>query len=178
MLRSPWTPSPSTTPASTSVWPSMLLPMHGRQGFDQCVAVNRASGQQVYSLTAYVNVTGTLRHYTVANRLQNMPVQEFLPARRYASAGTNYGPVSVCCLCRSQVGVLSKRTDGLIWFLAWGLLSTSTTLCFKEIQVSAKNNVTSLWNFFLSSGLRKFRHGISIVKTCYQLSSRKVDAGP
>jgi len=28
----------------------------------------------------------------------------------------------------------------------------------------------------LNSGLRKFRHGISIVETCYQLSSRKVDA--
>jgi len=35
---------------------------------------------------------------------------------------------------------------------------------------------TSLWNFVLNSGLRKFRHGISIVETCYQLSSRKVDA--
>ena len=31
-------------------------------------------------------------------------------------------------------------------------------------------------NFVLNSGLGKFRHGISIVETCYQLSSRKVDA--
>ena len=29
---------------------------------------------------------------------------------------------------------------------------------------------------FLNSGLRKFRHGISIVETCYLLSSRRVDA--
>ena len=39
-----------------------------------------------------------------------------------------------------------------------------------------KNKVTSLWNFVLNSGLRKFRHGISIVEAYYQLSSRKVDA--
>ena len=37
----------------------------------------------------------------------------FLPARRYASAGTSYGPVTVCSSVRlfylSQVGVLWKR---------------------------------------------------------------------
>ena len=42
--------------------------------------------------------------------------------------------------------------------------------------VISKNKDTSLWNFVLNSGLRQFRHGISIVETCYQLSSRKVDA--
>jgi len=135
----------------------------------------------------------------------------FLPARRCASAGTSYGPVSVSvCLsvCLSQVGVLSKRMNGLVWFLTWGLLSTSLTLCFKEIRVSTKinscrsifwalaqevakcwqifdilrsidsaektfvtvNDITSpphytfIWNFFVNSGLRKFRHGISIVE--------------
>ena len=36
----------------------------------------------------------------------------------------------------SQVGVLSKWMNGLIWFLVWRLLSTSPTLCSKEIQVS------------------------------------------
>jgi len=30
-------------------------------------------------------------------------------------------------LCLSQVGVLSKEMNRLIWFLEWGLLSTSTT---------------------------------------------------
>ena len=34
---------------------------------------------------------------------------------------------------------------------------------------------TSLWNFVLNSGL-VFHHGMSIVETCYQLSSRKLDA--
>jgi len=43
-------------------------------------------------------------------------------------------------------------------------------------NVISKNKGTSLWNFVLNSGLRKFRHGISIVETCYQLSWRKVDA--
>ena len=46
----------------------------------------------------------------------------------------------------------------------------------KGNSVISKNNGTSLWNFVLNFGLRKFRHGISIVETCYQLSSRKVDA--
>ena len=46
----------------------------------------------------------------------------------------------------------------------------------KGNSVISKNKGTSLWNFVLNSGLRKFRHGISIVEPCYQLSSRKVDA--
>jgi len=70
--------------------------------------------------------------------------QTVFPARRYASAGTSYSPVSVClsvCVCLSGVGVLSKRMNGLIWFLAWRLFSTSLTLCFKESQVSTKIRV-------------------------------------
>jgi len=42
----------------------------------------------------------------------------FLPARRYASAGTRHGPVSVClCLsvCPSQVGVLKRRLNESSW---------------------------------------------------------------
>ena len=99
----------------------------------------------------------------------------FLPARRYVSAGISYGPVSVCLsVCLSQVGVLLKWLDGSSWFLAWRLLSTSPALCFKEIQVTAKIRALPLELFFLNSGLRKFRHGIIIDRTCYQLSSKKV----
>jgi len=66
----------------------------------------------------------------------------FLPARRYASAGTSYGPVSVSvCVCLSRVGVLSKWMDGPSWFLALRLLSTYPTLCCKEIQVSTEIRV-------------------------------------
>ena len=46
----------------------------------------------------------------------------------------------------------------------------------KRNSVISKNKGTSLWNFVLNSGLRKFHHSISIVETCYQLNSRKVDA--
>jgi len=57
------------------------------------------------------------------------------------SVGTSYGLVSVSVsmsVSLSQVGVLLKRMNGIIWFLACGLLSTSPTLCFKEVQVSTK----------------------------------------
>jgi len=59
-------------------------------------------------------------------------------ARCYACAVLAIGLCPSVCL--SQVGVLSKWLDGSSWFLAWRLLSTSPTLCFKEnkIQVSAK----------------------------------------
>ena len=67
--------------------------------------------------------------------------------------------------------------DGFIRFSARGHLSTSPALCFKEIQVSAKITVLDfLCNFLLNSEFRKFCHSISIVETCYQLISRKVDA--
>jgi len=46
----------------------------------------------------------------------------------------------------------------------------------KGNSVISKNKGISFWNFVVNSGLIKFRHSISIVETCYQLSSRKVDA--
>ena len=112
------------------------------------------------------------RQYHVVTKLTNQQNHKltvpFLPARRYASAGTSYGPVSgsvcqgcrgdgisipiptpypypwgstwgfpyprqTCCLCLSQVGVLSKRMNESGLVLAWELLSTYRTLCFKEI---------------------------------------------
>ena len=50
--------------------------------------------------------------------------------------------------------------------MAQRLLSTYHTLCYKEIQ---ENTNTSFWDFVLNSGLRKFRYGISVVKTCINL---------
>ena len=85
--------------------------------------------------------------------------------------GSSRGPVSVC---PSQVGVLLKWLDGSSWFVAWRLLSTSPTLCFKEIQVGLSAKITAL----LSGTFPKLRTWkISprhIDRTCYQLSSRKV----
>jgi len=47
-------------------------------------------------------------------RLSLQPMRLFLPTRRYASAGTSYGPVFVrLSVSLSQVGVLSKRLDRL-----------------------------------------------------------------
>jgi len=45
--------------------------------------------------------------------------------------------------------------------------------CVKRTFDYLQNKGTSLWNFVLNSGLRKLRQGISIVETCYQLSSKK-----
>jgi len=101
---------------------------------------------------------------------QHRPIR-FLPARRYASAATSYGPVSVC-LCLSQVGVLSKRMNESSWFLLWELPFT----VLKRYSCISKNKGASLWNFVPNSGLRKFLHVISIVETYYQLTSRKADA--
>jgi len=92
--------------------------------------------------------------------------------------GTSHGPVSVCL---SQVGVLSKwlNNRGGFWhvsFLPPSFQLPSFYTVLKGNSVIFKNKGTSLWNFFLNSGLRKFCHSISIVETCYQLSLSKVDA--
>jgi len=77
----------------------------------------------------------------------------------------------------SQVGVLLKRLNESSWF--WHVSFLPPVLhCVKRKFGYLQNKGSSLWNFVLNSGLRKFRHGISIVETCYRyrLSSRKVDA--
>ena len=72
-------------------------------------------------------------------------------ARRYASACTSHVRASVSVSVTSRCSI--KRNGLIDLFLAWRLLSISTTLYFKEIQVS-KNKGSSLWNFSLNSGLR------------------------
>ena len=47
---------------------------------------------------------------------------------------------------------------------------------YKAIRVSPVNKDASYWNFHPNSGLRKFRHSTSIVTTCRQLSTIKMDA--
>jgi len=96
----------------------------------------------------------------------------YFTARCYASA------VLAMALCPS-VSVTSRcsiETAGRIElvFGMWASFQPSYTV-LKGNSVISKTKGTSLWKF-LNSGLRKFRHGISIVETCYQLSSRKVDA--
>jgi len=61
--------------------------------------------------------------------------------------------------------------NGLIWFSAWRLLSTSPTLCFKEIQVSTKIRVSFPLELFSKLWTWKMiRHGISIVKRAINLA--------
>jgi len=99
----------------------------------------------------------------------------FLLARRCANAGrpTSYGPVSVSVT--NQCSIKTVKRIGL--FLARKLPSTYITLCFKEIQVPSKIRALPSGTLLQTrSGLKKFRHSISIVETCYRLSSKKVDA--
>jgi len=73
--------------------------------------------------------------------------------------------VALCLsVCPSQV-VLSKWHDRSSWFWRGGF-----------VQVSTEIRVLPCGTFIVNYGLRKFRHGISIVETCYHFSSRKVDA--
>jgi len=88
--------------------------------------------------------------------------------------GTSHGPVSVSVCHKSVFYQTSERIE--LVFGTWASFHPSYTV-LKEIRLFPKiRTLTSLWNFVLNSGVRKFRHGISIVETCYRLSSRKVDA--
>jgi len=96
--------------------------------------------------------------------------KQSLLARRNASAGTSYGPVSVT----SQCCVETVELIGLIFGMK-ASFNLSYLVLYRNLGIS-KNKGTSLWKFAPNSAFRKFHHSISIVKVCYQLSSRKVDA--
>ena len=88
--------------------------------------------------------------------------------------GTSHGPVSACLSVTSRCSIETDERIELVFGMRASFHTSYTVL--KGNLVISKNKGTSLWNFVLNSGLRKFCHGISIVETCYQLSSRKVDA--
>ena len=102
-----------------------------------------------------------------------------LPARLYASVVTSYGPVSMSmsvCVCHKSVFCRKGWTNQAGFWLGSFFRSVihSVTIKFRYLQK---------WGYFpleLCSKLwtvkRKFRHSISIVRMCYQLSSRKLDA--
>jgi len=77
------------------------------------------------------------------------------------------------CPCLPQVGVLSKWMDRIIWLLAWGLLSTSPTPCFKEIQVSTKTTVLPSGTFFQTPHTENFAPGISIIKRAISMAQER-----
>jgi len=85
-----------------------------------------------------------------------------------------HGRVSVRPSVTSRSSTKTAERIELV-FGMWASFHPSYSV-LKGNSVIFKNKDTSLWNFVLNSGLRKFRDGISIVETCYQLCSRKVDA--
>jgi len=98
----------------------------------------------------------------------------FLPARRCASADTSYGSVSVCLplsvrVCHKSVLYRNCWTNRAGFWHGTSFHLSQTVL--KGNAGISKNRGTSLWKFVLNSGLGKFRHGISIIETHYQLSS-------
>ena len=91
----------------------------------------------------------------------------FLPARRNASAGTSYGPVSAY-VCLSRVGVPLKWMAGSSWFLARTLIPTYPKLCYKKIQVSTKIKV-------LPSGTLPKTPDFENFASAYRSSKRVID---
>ena len=111
-------------------------------------------------MTAPVSATA----YGDANPSVRLPAWGFVifTARCYASAVLAMG------LCLSvRLSVTSRSSTKMaerieLVFGMWASFHPSYTV-LKEKSVISKNKGTSLWNFVLNSGLRKFRHGISIV---------------
>jgi len=104
-----------------------------------------------------------------------VPSPQIFTARCYASAVVAIGLcLSVRLSVTSRCSIETTERIELFFGMQASFHPSYTVL--KGNSVISKNNGTFLWNFVVNSGLRKFRHGISIVETCYQLSSRKVDA--
>jgi len=78
--------------------------------------------------------------------------------------------VSVC-VCLSQVAVFYRNEWTNRAGFGTGASFHPSYAVFEENSGISKNKGTSLWNFVPNTGLRKFCFGISIVETCYRLSS-------
>jgi len=74
----------------------------------------------------------------------------FLPARRYASAGTSHGPVSACLSVTSQSSI---ETAERIELFGRGASFDPSYTVFRRNSGIFKNEGTSLWNFVTNSGL-------------------------
>jgi len=106
--------------------------------------------------------------------LQILPTVAFLfTARCYASAVLAMALcLSVCLSVTSRCSIETAERIELVFGTQASFHPSYTVLNIFNIgnSVISKNKNTSLWNFVLKCGLRIFRHGISIVDTCYQLS--------
>ena len=83
-----------------------------------------------------------------------------LTARRCASAGTSYDTVSVCLSVTSRSSI---ETDKRIELVFW----------HRGIFLPVIHLLPVLWDFVPNSGLRKFRHGISIVERAINLARER-----
>ena len=107
-----------------------------------------------------------------------------LPAPCYASVGASHGRVSVClslCLCLSVTSWSSVETAGRIelGFGMWASFHLSYSVLKGNSRSISRNKGSLLWNFVAAETpdlkiilLRR----ISIIETCYQLSSTTADA--
>jgi len=80
----------------------------------------------------------------------------------------SYDPVSVC-LCQS-VSLTSRRSVETSGRIELGFFGTGA---YFNLSYTV---LTAVCNLVLNAGVRKFRHGTSIVATRCQLRSRKADA--
>ena len=88
--------------------------------------------------------------HTIGETASTTHRRTFLPARRYANAGTNYVTIrphrcypvslSVCLSLTSRCSIEMNGRVELVCLIC-RLLSTYPSLCYKEIQVSAKISV-------------------------------------
>ena len=99
---------------------------------------------------------------TVRHRIRYRLVVAFYRSMQ-CIRGTSHGPVSVCHKS------MFYRNGGTNRAGFWHVSFLPAVLhCVQRKFRYLQNKGTSLWNFVLNPGLRKFRHGISIVETCYQ----------
>ena len=92
-------------------------------------------------------------------------------ARVFATALCPSVCLSVCLSVTSRCSI--KRDVRVNLVLALKLLSTSHTLCFKEIQVFTKIGALLSGTFFLNSGRRKLCHGILILERAINLARER-----
>ena len=113
-------------------------------------------------MTEYMSVTGRINAGTTLIPWNSLGETSVLPARRYASGGTTYSPVSVS-LCLSVTSRSSIETTERIelifsttasFHLSYTVIKENSGICKNK-----RTSLTSLWNSDPNSGLRKLlRH--------------------
>ena len=85
--------------------------------------------------------------------------------------------LSVCLsVCHKSELYRNGQTNQANFGTRTSLHGAPSTLYYNKNSGSSKSKDTSLWNCIPNSGRRKFHDSPSIVATCRQLSSTKVDA--